>query len=57
MATQNLKIENLKNEVECLRQKNESVMKYANDKLKELLGNHKVMEINDKVYRDIKRYL
>ena len=57
MATQNIKIENLKNEVECLRQKNESVMKYANDKLKELLGNHKVMEINDKVYKDIKRYL
>ena len=32
-------------------------MNYANDKLKELLGNQKVMEINEKVYRDIKGYL
>lgn len=57
MANQDIRIDNLKNEVECLRQKNESVMNYANEKLREMLGNKKIMEINDKVYRDIKEYL
>lgn len=47
----------MKNEVECLRQKNESVMNFANEKLREIIGNKKIMEINDKVYRDIKDYL
>ena len=32
-------------------------MNYANDRLKELIGNQRIFEINEKVYRDVKTYL
>jgi hypothetical protein len=31
-------------------------MDYANNRLRELLGNQKLIEINEKVYRDVKNY-
>lgn len=32
-------------------------MKYANERFKQLISNQKVIEINEKVYRDVKNYL
>lgn len=32
-------------------------MDYANQRLQEMLGNQKLIEINSKVYKDIKAYL
>ena len=32
-------------------------MNYANDRLRELIGNQRIFEINEKVYRDVKTYL
>ena len=32
-------------------------MDYANQRLQEMLGNQKFIEINSKVYKDIKAYL
>lgn len=50
-------MEELRREVESLKQKNDTIINYANDKLKEMLGNQKIVEINEKVYRDVKSYL
>lgn len=32
-------------------------MSYANERLQEMLGNQKIIEINGRVYRDVKNYL
>ena len=43
--------------MECLKQKNQTILDYANQRLQELLGSQRFIEINGKVYRDIKNYL
>lgn len=57
MSTQNLKLETMQCEIECLKQKNQTILDYANQRLQEMMGNQKLIEINGKVYRDIKNYL
>lgn len=57
LSSQSLKIETLECEVECLKQKNQTILDYANQRLQELLGSQRFIEINGKVYRDIKNYL
>lgn len=44
-------------EIDCLKQKNQTILDYANQRLQEMMGNQKLIEINGKVYRDIKNYL
>ena len=57
MDSQQLKIEDLKLQIDCLKEKNETIVNYANDRLRKLMGNQKITEINEKVYRDVKQYL
>lgn len=57
MSSQSLKMETLECEVECLKQKNQTILDYANQRFQELLGSQRMIEINGKVYRDIKNYL
>lgn len=56
-STQEVKLNEQNLEIECLKQKNESLLNYTNEKLKEMLGNQKIIEINEKVFKDVKNYL
>jgi hypothetical protein len=57
LSSQNLKLETMQCEIDCLKQKNQTILDYANQRLQEMMGNQKLIEINGKVYRDIKNYL
>lgn len=57
MDSQQLKIEDLKLQIDCLKEKNETIVNYANDRLRKLMGSQKITEINEKVYRDVRQYL
>ena len=57
LESQNVKIEELSQQMKSLKEKNESIMNYANDRLRQLMGNQKIIEINEKVYRDLRNFL
>jgi hypothetical protein len=57
LDVQTVKVHGLECEIECLKQKNNSMLDYANQKINEMNVHHRYIEINNKVYKDIRAYL
>ncbi len=57
MEWQQSTIAALEKELDSLRKKNQSILECVNEKISQMSISQKYVEINNKVYRDIKAYL